>query len=101
MEPQVGPARRPHMSKEEVPAAAVEKEKEIYRAQLAESNKPAAVIEKILDGKLEKWYSEVCLLEQPFVKDPDVVIRELVLRTVATLGENMRIRRFVRFEVGA
>lgn len=94
-------ARPLYLSKEEVPAEAVEKEKEIYRAQLAESNKPAAVIEKILDGKLEKWYSEVCLLEQPFVKDPDVVIRELVLRTVATLGENMRIRRFVRFEVGA
>jgi elongation factor Ts len=94
-------ARPLFLSKEEVPAEAVAKEKEIYRAQLAESNKPAAVIEKILDGKLEKWYSEVCLLEQPFVKDPDVIIRDLVLRTVATLGENMKIRRFVRFEVGA
>jgi elongation factor Ts len=93
-------ARPQWVSREEVPAAAIDKEKEIYREQMANSGKPAQVVEKIIEGKLDKWFSEVCLLEQPFIKDPDVTIKDLLTSTIASLGENMKIRRFARLEGG-
>lgn len=93
-------ARPQWVNREDVPAEAVDKEKEIYREQVAGSNKPPQVIEKIVEGKLDKWYSEVCLMEQPFVKDPDVTIKDLLTTSVASLGENIRVRRFARLEVG-
>ncbi|MCP6769725.1 elongation factor Ts, partial [Klebsiella pneumoniae] len=65
-------ARPTYLNRESVPADVIDREKGIYREQMANSGKPAAVVDKIVDGKLDKWYSEVCLLEQPFVKDPDV-----------------------------
>ena len=83
-----------------MPAETVTHEKEIYREQMANSGKPAQVVDKIVEGKLDKWYSEVCLLEQPFIKDPDVTIKDLLTSTIAALGENMRVRRFSRLEVG-
>ena len=89
-----------YLKREHVPAELIEKEREIYRAQFEGSNKPANVIEKIVDGKIDKYYSEVCLYEQPFVKDPDRTIQQLVTDTVAKLGENLNIRRFVRFVLG-
>ncbi len=89
-----------YLKRENVPAELIEKEREIYRAQFEGSNKPANVIEKIVDGKIDKYYSEVCLYEQPFVKDPDRTIQQLVTDTVAKLGENLNIRRFVRFVLG-
>ena len=83
-----------------MPEEAVAKEKEIYREQMATSGKPPQVVDKIVEGKLDKWYSEVCLMEQPFVKDPDITVKDLLTATIAQLGENMKVRRFARLEVG-
>jgi len=86
---------------EDVTPADMEREKEIYRAQAAATGKPAAVIEKILEGKMAKFYEEVCLIEQPFIKDQTVSIKELIGQKVGKLGENITVRRFARFKVGA
>ena len=87
-----------HVSREEVPAALVEREKEIYRGQVA--NKPPQIVEKIVEGKVDKFYSGICLLEQAFIKNPDLTIKELVASKITELGENIVIRRFARFMVG-
>jgi elongation factor Ts len=86
--------------KEDVTAEAFEKEKDIYRAQAAATGKPASVVEKIVEGKMSKFYEEVCLLNQPFVKDPAISIEQLIATTVGKLGENIAVRRFARFKVG-
>ena len=88
------------VSREDVPQAAVDTEIEIYSAQAKTSGKPEAVIQKIAEGKLSKWYSEVVLLEQPFVKDPDKTIDDLRRELVGKIGENVEISRFARFRVG-
>jgi elongation factor Ts len=93
-------ARPQWVGREDVPADAVAKEMDIYREQMATSGKPAQVVDKIVDGKLDKWYSEVCLLEQPFVKNPDVTVKDLLTNAVASLGENIKVRRFARLEIG-
>ncbi len=90
-----------YVERAQVPADAIEREKEIYRAQMANSGKPAAVVEKILEGKLDKWYSEVCLLEQPFIKNPDVTIQSMLTEAIASLGENIKISGFSRLEIGS
>jgi len=90
-----------YVKPEDVTAADLEREKEIYRAQAAATGKPAPVIEKIVEGKMGKFYEEVCLLEQPFIKDQAVSIKELIAQKVAKLGENITVRRFARFKVGA
>jgi elongation factor Ts len=89
------------VSRDEVTAADLEREKDVYRAQAAATGKPAAVIEKILEGKLGKFYEEFCLLDQPFIKDQTQTIAQIVALKVAKLGENISIRRFARFKVGA
>ena len=86
---------------EDVTIEDLEREKEIYRAQAAATGKPAPVIEKIVDGKMAKFYEEVCLVEQPFIKDQAVSIKELIAQKVGKLGENITVRRFARFKVGA
>ena len=86
--------------KEDVTPEAYEKEKEIYRAQAAATGKPANVVEKILEGKMSKFYEEVCLLDQPFVKEPGITIHQLIASKVGKLGENISVRRFARFKVG-
>src|SRR5467141_3414019 len=86
--------------KEDVTPEAYEKEKEIYRAQAAATGKPANVVEKILEGKMSKFYEEVCLLDQPFVKEPGISIHQLIASKVGKLGENIFVRRFARFKVG-
>jgi elongation factor Ts len=78
----------------------VEREKGIYRQQAQESGKPADIVEKIAAGKLEKWYQEVCLLDQAYIKDPDRKVSDVVNEAVQRLGENIVVRRFTRFEVG-
>ncbi len=85
---------------EEVPAARIEKEKEIFRAQMEGSGKPANIIEKIVEGKISKFYSEICLLDQPFIKDDKMTVQELVKAASAKTGENIVVRRFVRFQLG-
>lgn len=89
-----------YVSREDVPAEVIEKEMEIYKEQMASENKPADIMEKMLQGKIGKYYEEVCLLEQPFVKDPNKVISQLVADAVAKMGENVQIRRFARFVLG-
>jgi len=88
------------VKREDLSAELVEKEREIYRAQFAGQNKPANVIEKIVDGKLESYYSQVCLLDQPFARDPNVSIKQMVTAATAKTGENVTITRFVRFKLG-
>ncbi len=90
-----------YVKPEDVTAEDLEREKEIYRAQAAATGKPAPVIEKIVDGKMAKFYEEVCLLEQPFIKDQAVSVKELIAQKVGKLGENITVRRFARFKVGA
>ncbi len=88
------------IDRESVPADILAKEKEIYTVQAKESGKPEKVLEKIVEGKLAKFYSEACLLEQPFVKNPDITIQDLLNELIAKTGENIVIRRFVRFQLG-
>ena len=85
----------------DIPAEVIEKEKEIYKEQMNTAGKPEEVVAKILDGKLGKFYEEVCLLEQPYVKNPDIKIKDLVAQAVAKMGENVQIRRFARFVLGS
>ena len=89
-----------YVRREEVTADVLEREKEIYRAQARDAKKPEKVMEKIVEGKLEKFYSEVCLLEQAFVKDPDITIQDLLNGLIGKLGEKIEIRRFTRYQVG-
>ena len=86
--------------KEDVTPEAYEREKEIYRAQAASTGKPAPVVEKIVEGKMTKFYEEVCLLDQPFVKEPGITVHQLIASKVGKLGENISVRRFARFKVG-
>ncbi len=86
--------------REEVQEAVVEREKEIYRAKAKESGKPDNIIEKIIEGQVNKFYAEICLIEQSFVKDPDKTIQTYLNETIATIGENISIRRFSRFVLG-
>jgi elongation factor Ts len=83
-----------------VPQAELEKEREIYRQQSLESGKPEKVIEKIVEGKISRFYSEVCLLDQPFIKDPDQKVGDVIREAVARLKENIQVRRFVRYHLG-
>jgi len=89
-----------YIRKEDVTAADFEREKDIYRTQAASTGKPAPVIEKIVEGKMSKFYEEVCLLEQPFIKDQTMSIGQLIAAKVGKLGENIAVRRFARFKVG-
>jgi len=88
------------IDRETVPADVLAKEKEIYAVQAKESGKPEKVLDKIVEGKLNKFYSEACLLEQPFVKNPDITVQDLLNELIAKTGENIVIRRFVRFQLG-
>ncbi len=86
--------------REDVTAQAFDREKDIYRAQAAATGKPPQVVEKIVEGKMVKFYEEVCLLEQPFIKDQTINISQLIASKIGKLGENISVRRFVRFKVG-
>jgi len=94
----VAAANPSYIKREDVPAGVVNAEKEIYRAQV--KDKPAQAVDKIVQGKLEKYYSTVCLLEQPFVKNPEITIKDHVTAKIAQLGENIVVRRFVRWQLG-
>lgn len=89
-----------YIRSEEIPADALEREKDIYRSQLAEEKKPEKIWEKIMEGKLKKYYEEVCLLNQKFIKNTDVTVETLVNNMIAKTGENIVIRRFSRFQLG-
>lgn len=97
---QVAASSPQYLTSQDIPETVLDKEREIYRAQMQDAKKPENVIEKILEGKLKKFYTEVCLLEQPFVKDPDISVGGYLTNMIAKIGENMVIRRFVRFQLG-
>lgn len=97
---QIAASRPEYIRREDVPAEVVEKEKEILRAQALNEGKPEKIVDKMVEGRLEKFYKEVCLLEQPWIKDPDRTIQQLLSEKIAVIGENINIRRFVRFERG-
>ncbi len=89
-----------YVSRDQVPAAELEKEKDIYRSQFEGSGKPANVVDKIVEGKLGSYYSQVCLLDQPSVRDPNVTVQQLLQAATAKTGENITVTRFVRFKLG-
>jgi len=97
---QIAASKPEYVRKEDVPAEIVEKEKEILKAQALNEGKPEKIIDKMVEGRIDKFYKEICLLEQPWIKDPDKTIKQLVTEKIAFIGENINIRRFVRFEKG-
>jgi len=98
---QVAAAAADYVRREEVPAERIERERAIYRDQVKNEGKPAAIADKIVDGKLNKFYGEVCLLEQAFIKDDKIVVGDLVKQMSSKTGENIVVRRFARFRLGA
>ena len=97
---QVAAANPLGITRDDVPANDIEKEKQIFRAQALESGKPEKIVDKIVTGRIEKFYAENCLMEQKFVKNPDLTVEELVKEMIAKTGENVSIRRFSRFLLG-
>ncbi len=97
---QVAAASPRFLRREEVPAEVLEAERSIYRAQAEGTGKPAAVIEKIIDGKIDKFFADICLLEQPFIKEPQRSVGQLVTDAISKIGENIVVRRFSRFQLG-
>ncbi|WP_432665024.1 translation elongation factor Ts [Wukongibacter baidiensis] len=97
---QVAASNPQYVRREEVPAEVIEKEKEILRSQALNEGKPEKIVDKMVVGRIEKYYKEVCLLEQTFIKNPDITIQDLLNEKIAKIGENLNIRRFVRYEVG-
>ncbi|MDH5564334.1 MAG: elongation factor Ts, partial [Nitrospirota bacterium] len=97
---QIAASQPAFVKRDDIPADLVERERNIYLAQVKESGKPEAAWEKIVAGKLEKYYQEQCLLEQGFIKDPKVTIQEMVSQKIAKLGENISISRFTRYQLG-
>src|SRR5574338_571667 len=89
-----------YVSRDEVPPDAIDREKGIYREQMASSGKPANVIEKIIEGKLNSYFEQVCLIEQPSIRDPKVKVEEMIKSVIGKLGENIAVARFARFKVG-
>nr|WP_296561250.1 translation elongation factor Ts [uncultured Acetobacterium sp.] len=96
----IAAANPSYVTKEEVPTEELEKEKEILRAQALNEGKPEKIVDKMVEGRVSKYYKEICLLEQPFVKNPDLTIEDLVKEQIMTIGENVKIRRFARFQMG-
>lgn len=97
---QIAAANPLYISKEDVPEEVLQKEKQIYMTQLADSKKDAKIIEKIVEGKLTKFYSDVCLMEQAYIRDESIKIKDLLQSNIAKFGENIRVRRFVRYQLG-
>ena len=97
---QIAAANPRYIRPEEVPTGDLEKEREIYRRQALESGKPEKVVEKIVDGKIDRFYSEVCLLEQSFIKNPDQKVADILTEAIARLGENIQVKRFSRYQLG-
>ena len=96
----IAAANPSYLRREEVPAAELEHEKMVLSEQARNEGKPEKIIEKMVTGRIEKYYKEVCLLEQPFVKDPDKTISDLITESIAKIGENIAIRRFTRYQLG-
>lgn len=97
---QIAASNPSYLRREDIPAAVTEKEKQVYRAQAKEMGKPEAAWDKIVQGKLEKFYQDSCLLEQPFIKNPSITVSDLLVQKIAKIGENITVRRFTRYQLG-
>ena len=97
---QIAAARPRFIASADVPADVIEKEKEIIKAQMGDMKKPPEILEKIVQGKLGKFFEEVCLLDQPYIRDDKIKVRDLITQLVAKMGENIKVGRFARFEIG-
>lgn len=97
---QVAAANPQYVRREDVPADVVEREREILRKQAEAEGKPAHIVDKIVEGRLEKFFAQVCLEEQPYIRDDSITVGDLIKQAIAKLGENIRVRRFARFELG-
>lgn len=97
---QIAASNPKYVKREDVPQDVIQREKDIYCGQLANTNKPENVIESIVEGKLNKFFKEICLLEQDYIRDPEITINQLILETISKLKENIQIRRFVRYQLG-
>lgn len=97
---QVAASRPEYVVRDEVPEDIISREREVYRAAALHEGKPERIVDKIVDGRLEKFFKDICLLEQPFIKDPDRSVEQVLKETIAQLGENIAIRRFTRYEMG-
>ena len=89
-----------YVKREDIPEEVLNKEKEVYRAQALESGKPEKIVDRIVEGKMEKYFKEVCLLEQPYIRDDEKTVKDLINETIAKVGENIVVRRFVRYVLG-
>lgn len=97
---QVAATNPMYVSRDQVDPTVIEKEKEIFRQQAINEGKPEKIVDKMVEGRVEKYYKEICLLEQPFVKDPDMTVQVVLNSMIAKIGENLSIRRFTRYEMG-
>ncbi|NLC69704.1 MAG: translation elongation factor Ts [Clostridiaceae bacterium] len=97
---QIAAAKPEYVRREDIPREIIEREKEILKVQALNEGKPEKIVERIVEGRLEKFYKDVCLLEQPWIRDPDKTINDLLVEKIALIGENITIRRFARFERG-
>jgi len=97
---QVAASNPKYLSREDVPDEVIEKEREILRAQALNEGKPEKIVDKIVDGRIEKFFEENCLLEQAFIRDPDKKVSQYIMEKIAVIGENITVSRFVRFERG-
>ncbi|MCX7779301.1 MAG: translation elongation factor Ts [Negativicutes bacterium] len=97
---QIAAANPTYVSRSEVPASVVDHEREVLRAQALNEGKPAHIVEKMIEGRIEKFYKEICLLEQPFIKDPDKTVTQVITEAIAKIGENISVRRFTRYQLG-
>ncbi len=97
---QIAAANPEYVKREDVPEEQINKEREILRTQAVNEGKPEKIVEKMVDGRLEKFFQEICLMEQPYIRDPEKKVRDLITEKIATIGENIKIRRFARFELG-
>ena len=97
---QIAASKPEYVKREDVPADIVDKEKGVLKAQALREGKPEKIVERMVEGRINKFYKEICLLEQDYIRDPDVTVQDLLTETVAKIGENISIRRFARFEVG-
>ncbi|MCL0081231.1 translation elongation factor Ts [Peptococcaceae bacterium] len=98
---QVAAVNPEYVSREEVPVEQVKKEKEVLKAQALNEGKPEHIVEKMILGRIDKYFKEICLLEQPFIKNTDLTVKQLISEKISKIGENITVRRFVRFELGA
>jgi elongation factor Ts len=97
---QVAASKPLYVSRDEVPGDVLEKEKQILRQQALNEGKPEKIVDKMVEGRIEKFFKETCLLEQPYIRDPEVSVQQVLTETIAKIGENISIRRFVRYEMG-